>query len=380
MSRSDLAQRREGSRKEREACLLFSLLQAKVGRSLTSRLGDRSLVEAASLPERELAAAAGLTEKAARNVSTVREAFDGDRMVDDLAARGISVVTLADADYPELLAAISDPPPALFVRGELPAGTSVAVVGARKVSVGAADVARSLGRRLAERGVAVVSGLALGSDAAAHRGALEGGGETVGVLGCGIDVVYPKTNRKLYAEVERRGAVVSEYYLGEPPLAWRFPARNRVIAGLAEVTVVVEAAERSGSLITARHAMDEGREVWAVPGPLGMEECRGSNKLLADGANVLWDVEEFVAAFGAANGTPAEPPESTLNQEVPAELPESEARALRAVGFSPSGVDQIGARSGLGMRELLPALSLLELKGYVARDATGAFARKARSR
>ncbi|MGI8649192.1 MAG: DNA-processing protein DprA, partial [Rubrobacter sp.] len=222
-----------------------------------------------------------------------------------------------------------------------------------------------------------VSGIALGIDAEAHRGALDGGGATVGVLGCGIDVVYPKRNRGLFEEVVEsgRGMILSEYYLGEAPLAWRFPARNRIIAGLAETTVVVEAAERSGSLITARYALEEGREVWAVPGPLGMPECRGSNKLLADGAAVLWDIEEFAATFGEAAQ-----PEDELESPgltVPEGLPPNEAKILSAVDFAPSGIDVIGVRSCLEMRSLLPALTLLELKGYIAKDSSGAFVRKA---
>ncbi|WP_119067966.1 DNA-processing protein DprA [Rubrobacter indicoceani] len=366
---------------EREACLFFSLVQAQVGRSLSNRLGGRSLVEAASLSVPELSALANLSEKAAATLGRISSGFDAGAMLEELNRNGVRAVTLADGEYPERLRGASDPPPALFVRGEFPPGREgigaaavVAVVGSRKASVGAHSVARSLGRLLAERGVSVVSGLALGIDAAAHRGALDAGGETVGVLGCGIDVVYPKRNGRLFEEiVSEGGAVVSEYYLGEAPLAWRFPARNRIIAALSDATVVVEAAERSGSLITARHALDEGREVWAVPGPVGMDECRGSNKLLSDGAAVLWDVREFASSFGEA---PA--PVEKEEPAVPEGLPDREAKALGAVDFAPSAVDTVALRSGMQVRDLLPVLTMLELKGYVSRDATGAFARKAR--
>jgi DNA processing protein len=224
----------------------------------------------------------------------------------------------------------------------------------------------------------VVSGLALGIDAAAHEGALRADGPTVGVLGCGIDVVYPKSNRRLFERVVEAGAVVSEYYLGELPLQWHFPARNRVIGGLADGVVVVEAPEKSGALITARHALEAGRDVWAVPGPIGFAECRGSNALLADGAGVIWDIDRFVDAI-APKPAPQKPSVAGI-ETTPAELPEKEAAALAGVGFEPTEVDVISGRSGVGMRELLPALALLELKGYVTRDASGAFVRNPTAR
>lgn len=219
-----------------------------------------------------------------------------------------------------------------------------------------------------------MSGLAFGIDAAAHEGASEVSGPTVGVLGCGIDVIYPKSNRRLFERVRDGGGIVSEYYLGEPPLPWRFPARNRVIAGLSDPVVVVEAAEKSGALITARHALEAGRDVWAVPGPFAFAECRGSNALLADGAGVLWDVDRFVDAV-APKMAPRKL-SGTEAQSMPDELPKKEAAALAGVGFEPTEVDVVAGRSGMEMRELLSALALLELKGYVTRDASGAFVRK----
>ena len=190
-------------------------------------------------------------------------------------------------------------------------------------------------------------------------------------------MVYPRSNRLLYEGVRESGALVSEYFLGEAPLPWRFPARNRVISGLSDHVVVVEAAEKSGALITARHATDAGRDVWAVPGPLGFPECRGSNRLLADGAGVLWDVEEFVDSV-APEEMPAPPARLPVADGAPPELPEHERVALMGVGFEPTEVDVIAQRvagSGVGVRDLLPALALLELKGYVRREAGGTFVR-----
>jgi DNA processing protein len=193
----------------------------------------------------------------------------------------------------------------------------------------------------------------------------------------GCIVVYPKTNRGLFEGVRRNSAIVSKYYLGEAPLAWRFPARNRIIAGLCDAVVVVEAPQNSGALITSRHALECGRDVWAVPGLLTVAECRGSNKLLADGAGVLWDIREFVDAYASGVVEPAGGAPSPGEPPVPAELPETEAAVLSGVGFEPTEVDAVAGRSGVEMRELLPALALLELKGYVTRNLGGAFVRRA---
>ncbi len=362
-----------------DAYLFLSLLQARAGASVVTRMGDLPPENILEMPAGELAARLRLSEKVRAAFEATRNGFDAAAVRARLGEGGYRAITLADRDYPERLAEVPDPPPALFVGGALPEEPAVAIVGSRKASATALDAARSLGRALGERGVCVVSGLALGVDAAAHEGALEAGGTTVGVLGCGIDGVYPRSNRGLFGLVREAGGLVSEYGLGEPPLRWRFPARNRVISGLSGCVVVVEAPEKSGSLITARHATDAGRDVWALPGPVGFDECRGSNKLLADGAGVLWDVDEFADSvappaqepLGPAAGGVVEPAETSAA----AGLPEHERAALMGVGFEPTGVDTIAGRSGIGMQQLLSALALLELKGYVRRDAGGSFVR-----
>ena len=362
----------------RDAYLFLSLLQARAGTSVVSRMGELPPESVLDMSTGDVAARLRLSEKVRAAFEGLRAGFDAGAVRARLREKGYRAITLADAEYPRGLAEVPDPPPALFVGGELPEEPAVAVVGSRKASATALDAARTLGRALGERGVCVVSGLALGVDAAAHQGALEAGGPTVGVLGCGIDGVYPRSNRELFGLVREAGGIVSEYGLGEPPLRWRFPARNRVISGLSGCVVVVEAPEKSGSLITARHATDAGRDVWALPGPVGFDECRGSNKLLADGAGVLWDVDEFADSVAP----PAEEPLGLAMDEAvetedtsAAGLPEHERAALMGVGFEPTGVDAIAGRSGIGMRELLSALALLELKGYVRRDAGGSFVR-----
>ncbi|QIN78937.1 DNA-protecting protein DprA [Rubrobacter marinus] len=362
-----------------DAYLFLSLLQARAGTSVVARMNGLAPEGVLQMPPGELAAALRVSAKVRGALEELRDGFDAGGVRARLGEKGYRAVTLADADYPESLAEAPDPPPALFVGGGLPEGPAVAIVGSRKASATALDAARALGRALAERGACVVSGLALGVDAAAHEGALEAGGTTVGVLGCGIDGVYPRSHRKLFGLVRESGGIVSEYGLGEPPLRWRFPARNRVISGLSACVVVVEAPEQSGSLITARHAADAGRDVWAVPGPIGFDECRGSNKLLADGAGVLWDIDEFADSVAPPAQEPLRPAGNggagTEGLPVDPGLPEHERAALMGVGFEPTGVDTIAGRCGIGMRELLSALALLELKGYVRRDAGGSFAR-----
>ncbi len=357
--------------------LFLSLLQARVGGSLVSHLGNLAPEAVLRTPVAELAGQAGISEKTSRAFEELQRSFDPARMQDRLAAKGIVALTPVDEAYPRPLRSIPDPPPALFVDGRVPGEVSVALVGSRKASATGIETARALGIALSERGVCVVSGLALGVDAAAHEGAVEAGGLTVGVLGCGIDVVYPRRNRDLFRSVRRHGALISEYYLGEAPLAWRFPARNRIIAGLAETVVVVEAPEKSGALITARHALDAGRDVWAVPGPPGVRECRGSNGLLADGAGVLWDIAEFVDAIARETRVPATGEGPGGTQPLPAGLEGKEAAVLGGVGFEPRGADAVAKMSGIEMPEVLTALALLELKGFVSRDGVGSYVRRA---
>ncbi|HEX6710208.1 MAG TPA: DNA-processing protein DprA [Rubrobacter sp.] len=358
---------------DRAKYLFLSLLQARIGSSLVSRLGSLAPEAVLETPFAELAERGRTSEKASRAFDELQRGFDPKAMEDRLAAQGIEVVTLVDESYPRSLRSVPDPPPALFVDGELPETVTVALVGSRKASATGIETARALGLALSERGVCVVSGLALGVDAAAHEGAVQAAGPTIGVLGCGIDIVYPKSNKSLFESVRRHGALVSEYYLGEAPLAWRFPARNRIIAGLAATVVVVEASEHSGALITVRHALDAGRDVWAVPGPPGVSECRGSNGLLADGAGVLWDIPEFVDAIVPDK----EGPITGEIAPLPAGLPETEAAVLCGVGLEPSGVDVVAMRSGVEIPKVLPALALLELKGFVSRDGVGAYVRRA---
>ena len=258
----------------------------------------------------ELAVAAFAAETGAHTLAAPRTArfaafrrrFDERAYRARLAAAGLRFVARSDPGFPPLLRAIHDPPPGLFLRGEagveLLSGRAVAIVGARACSAYGAEVARMLGRELAAAGLTVVSGLARGVDGAAHRGALEAGGITVAVLGCGVDRDYPAAHAGLAREIGRHGLVVSEYAPGVEPAPWRFPARNRIIAGLARATVVVEARERSGALITADLALEEGREVLACPGEITSALSAGTNALLRLGATPLTRMEDVLEAYG----------------------------------------------------------------------------------
>lgn len=272
--------------------------------------------------------------------------------------KALRTLARREPGYPPLLAELHDPPASLFLRGQMEAlqGPGVAVVGARSCSAYGAQVARSLARELATAGVVVVSGLARGVDGEAHRGALEAGGRTVAVLGCGIDRDYPRSHAELARRIVSSGAVISEYPPGVEPAPWRFPARNRIIAGLALATVVVEARERSGALITADFALELGRDVFAVPGEITSGLSAGTNDLLRQGAAPLTCAGDVLDAVGVQ----MEPSGAALAVSAPA------AAVLAILGNGASGADELTRASGLSSPEVAAALVELELAGLAA--------------
>ena len=300
---------------------------------------------------------------------------DAERELAALADLGARLVTLGEADYPPPLAAIDDAPPVLAVRGDmgLLMRTAVAVVGARNASINGRKIADDLARGLGTAGLAVVSGLARGIDAAAHVGALETG--TVAVVAGGIDIVYPREHDSLYAAIVERGAVVSEMPPGLSPQARHFPPRNRIIAGLALGVVVVEAARRSGSLITARLALEQGREIFAVPGSPLDPRCGGTNRLIRNGALLTENAQDVVDELqpmlqvpkGGQRGMSDAPP--TLSE--PAESAVSAARQVVVDSLSPSpvAVDEIIRRCQLSPSIVQVVLLELELAGRIERQA-----------
>ena len=294
-----------------------------------------------------------------------RRRFDRRAYAESLAARGLRFLARSEPPFPPLLRAIHDPPVGLFLRGEaapeLLSRPAVAIVGARACSPYGAQVARMLGRELAAAGLVVVSGLARGVDGEAHRGALEAGGATVGVLGCGIDRDYPAAHRELARRIAESGLVVSEYAPGVEPAPWRFPARNRIIAGLCAATVVVEARERSGALITADLALEEGREVFACPGEITSALSAGSNALLRLGATPLTSAADVLESFGI---------EATAAHQV--EVGGPAQAVMNRLRDAAGSADELARATELDAAELAVALSELELAG-LAVQADGVY-------
>jgi DNA processing protein len=269
----------------------------------------------------------------------------------------LKTVRRRDRLYPPLLAQLYDPPPCIHVRGalEILSEPAVAIVGARSCSPYGAQIAREVARELALAGVVVVSGMARGIDGEAHRGALEAGGPTVAVLGCGIDRDYPRSHADLARRIRETGAIVSEYPPGVEPAPWRFPARNRIIAGLCLATVVVEARERSGALITADFALELGRDVFAVPGEITSALSAGTNDLLRQGAAPLLSARDVLSALGL------EPEERALPT-----LSEAAAAVLAVLADGARDADEVGRLAELPGADVSVALVELELTGLVA--------------
>jgi DNA processing protein len=309
------------------------------------------------------------TQERTARFAAFRTRFDGAAYVAALERRGFRWLARSATTFPPLLRAISDAPSGLFLRGaadsELLARPAVAVVGARACSGYGAQVARMLGRELAAAGLVVVSGLARGIDGEAHRGALEAGGGTVAVLGCGVDRDYPAVHRELARRIASTGLIVSEYAPGVEPAPWRFPARNRIVAGLARATVVVEARERSGALITADFALEEGREVYACPGEITSALSAGTNGLLKLGAALLTESADVLDLFGLTA-----PPDAEVDLS-------DEAHVLLDALDSPLSADELVRVGRLDAAAAAAALSELELARLVS-AADGVFRRTRR--
>lgn len=367
-----------------DACLrrtwLLGALATHLERAPRTR---RSLRDVLALDDRELVAALAGERRAA--LESAYADLDPATVRDDVARAGLHAVCRHDAAYPALL--LDDPagPAVLHVRGSTDAlgrlaggavrddaPITVAIVGARRAGPEALEMARGLGRALSAAGVTVVSGLALGVDAAAHEGALEGGGRTIAVLATGADRTYPRTKHALGERVVRHGAIISELPPGTPPFRWAFPARNRIIAGLAQLTLVVEAAERSGSLITADFAMQLGRQVAAIPGRAASPRCRGSNLLLRDGAQVVLEPADVLEGLLADVLARARARAALAPPSLP-ELPAHLQRVRDAVADGNSTPGAIAADPAQ-LVAVLAALSELELLGHVRRGPGGAYA------
>lgn len=312
----------------------------------------------------QLAAVPGLDAVLAAGLVAARGA-DPPPELSPARRAGAELVVYGDPAYPPLLAAITDPPPYFWRLGPLAlTGPTVAVVGSRKATPYGLAVARRLAEELSTAGVTVVSGLARGIDAAAHAGALAAGGATIAVLGTGIDVPYPREHAGLYRQILAAGAIVSELPPGTGPQAHQFPERNRIISGLSLAVVVVEAGEQSGALITADTALEQGREVLAVPGPITSAVSRGPLRLIQQGAALVTSAADILAAIGRSPAAqPARP--------APPELTPEEGQILAWLGDGPRTPDELADGTGLGAAVVVASLTLLEVKGLVRLLAGG---------
>ena len=361
----------------------------------------RTLLERFGTPEeiyRADEAALSLAGLSPKEIASLQDGdpSEADAILERCYEKHISLMTLQDSAYPDFLREIPDPPAVLYWFGRLPELSrrpAIGVVGARNASAYGLTASMRMGYQIARCGGVVVTGLARGIDSKAAEGALSGGGQVIGVLGCGVDVVYPRENRWLYRDVCRSGCLISEYPPGTPPFAGNFPVRNRILSGLCDGVVVVEAAEKSGSLITAELALEQGRDVFAVPGNIDNPTCEGSNQLLRNGALAVtcgWDVmQEYLHRYpgtvtefhGGDQIQCPEPPVAASPVFLPEEkeaksldirsvkerVSEDEYRVLELLTEGERQLDTLIADSGLPASKVLTALTLLEVKGFLKR-------------
>ncbi len=345
---------------------------------------------ALSAPFAFLCTVPGMSRAAATALAAASPA-DGERVLGQAETLGARAILISDAEYPGILREIPDPPALLFALGDLTllAGPAVAIVGSRNHSPYGREIAARVADAAARAGIAVISGMARGLDAVAHGAALDAGGPTIGVLGNGLGVVYPAANRELYQRVGEHGLLLTEFPPGERPMVYSFPRRNRIISGLARVTVVVEAAEGSGTLITVGAALAQGRDVMAVPGPITSPTSVGTNRLIRDGAEPLLEPAGLLAHFPEARvgtevpmavrresttvnslGVSAEPPPAGPPAvAIPSGLTPSEQRVAEVLQDGPLGLDALILRLGLPAAQALVAISGLELRGVARHDA-----------
>lgn len=339
----------------------FNLVQgigpARV-RRLLSLFGD--LERAWRATPLELAAA-GLDRRCLETLQRTRSGIDLDAEMEKLERRRIRVRTWEDESYPRLLRSTPSAPPVLYILGDLNDGDdwSVAVVGTRHATPYGRDVAATLAGGLARNRITVVSGLARGIDGIAHQAALDAGGRTIAVLGCGLDVVYPPEHGRLARAVQDHGALVTDYPLGTQPEARNFPPRNRIVSGLSLGVLVVEGADDSGSMITADYALEQGRDVFAVPGPIFSPRSQGTNRLIQQGARMVTSVEDILEELNLT--------QASQHMEVRDLLPDNptEAALMALLSHEPRHMDEVVRESGLPTADVSATLTMMELKGLV---------------
>jgi DNA processing protein len=303
----------------------------------------------------------GLEERIVDSLLEVRASVDLYAIWENMQSQRITLLTWLDEAYPRRLKEINQPPPVLYLRGEITPQDewAVAIVGTRKYTPYGQQVTEEVAAFLAHNGVTVVSGLARGIDSIAHQAALNAGGRSIGILGNGIDQIYPPENEGLAQKMMEMGGLISDYPLGTPPESFNFPPRNRIISGLSIATVIVEAGQKSGALITAEFAANQGREVFAVPGKINAPQSKGTNRLIQEGAHPLLCPEDLMAALDLTMVTEHQ----TARTVLPADA--TEAALFKVLGHEPKHVDEIGLEVNLPIEQVSSTLALMELKGLV---------------
>lgn len=354
-------------------------LKAWLALSLTRGLGGegaRRLLKEFGSPEAVFAASAGSLRSFVKPdvAAEIAKGIPDDQLAATLAWLEDSnnhIVTLADSDYPQALLNITDPPLLLYVKGRLDLlnRTALAVVGSRNATPQGLNNAEAFARSLSDAGLCIISGMAHGIDAAAHRGALQAQGSSIAIVGTGLDKVYPSANRDLAHVLAQQGALVSEFPLGTPPLAANFPRRNRLISGMSIGCLVVEASLQSGSLITARLALEQGRDVFAIPGSIHAPQSKGCHALLKQGAKLVETAQDILEELGSL--IPARSPKTHIKdiQETDASVPEVsdlDTALLEHLGFDAVDIDTLATRCGLTVSQLSAMLLTLELSGHIS--------------
>lgn len=352
--------------KNREKWLILNQIP-ELGVVGIKRLWDHfgSIDKIWSADEKDLSGVEGISDKVIRSILENRNKITVNSS--EVQLNDAKVVNFDDETYPKNLLNIYDPPSILYHRGNLlPQDIkAIAIVGTRRASAYGLNIAKRLASELAGMGITIVSGMALGIDSAAHVGALETSGRTIAVLGCGVDIVYPPSNKQLMQEIIDHGAVISEFPPGTEPENWRFPQRNRIISGLSMGVIVIEGHYNSGAMITAKLALDQGREVFAVPGNIEMEQSKGPHWLIKQGAKLVETVDDVLEELNIAKPQ-SRPPFAVSNERIDlSSLPPDERKIIEVLSLEPKYIDNIAIESGLSIPQVSSLLLMLEIKKIV---------------
>lgn len=331
--------------------------------SLVKHFGSPEAV--LSAPEKELADFPDVGPIIASNIKTKVDWMVAEKQVELMKRHKVRLLTFKDEAYPENLKSIYDPPPFLFIRGEIKEEdkNAIAIVGSRAASPYGKQTAERIGRELAKRGITIVSGLAWGIDSIGHQAALKENSRTIAVFGSGLDVIYPPQNGKLVEGIIQNGAIISEFFLGTKPEKQNFPKRNRLISGLSLGVVIIEAGSKSGALLTAGHALEQNREVFAVPGNIGAKTSEGTNRLIKEGAKLVTSVEDILEELKMV--APLQQKEKGKIQKELSQLSEIEKNIYNFIRDEPHHIDKIAQNTNVSTSQVLSALLSLELKGFI---------------